>query len=639
MSGIYGILGNESNAYSYNLSFIEKWNLAYGAESPVTCEDENIALGICFSHITAAPVLKSPIIARGFYNSVIDAIIYNRPELISDYSLSEALSDEEILFELIISQGPDVLSRVNGDFAGAIWNKESKQLTLFRDHMGIRPLFYYKSVDFTCFSSDMRGILAADCVPGDINPEWLYRSFNGYDTMDYCFTEVKDVFQVKPASYIVISTSASGLVYDEHNYWTLGKKKVRLSSKQEYIDKMRELITDSVKIRLDAFPGLIGAELSGGLDSGVIDILISRLGRKGIFYSWSHSPESLPIVPNDERSVIADICAQENIECKYGLDTIDMGPTSNVWKNHVKAGLAPSIDIEPKYNLALPLYLNTFIICETAQLMKENGANVVFSGHGGDEGVSHRCGPFELFYNKEYLYCFKELLFNHRNRKCPPYGALKNMITLARSKKKFTTTPFMDGHFAAQILKQSFIDQFKDKQMPVLTFAFDTVKYVYSGNTHTRPDTAALLGAYSGAQYVSPFLDYRAIDYAVSIPRHLYLCKGQDRHIFRQAFKDMMPKSLYECTAKDNPSEASLYNNASASKEDWFTAWEPQKRKLLDSLDWDYWGQYIDLQAVEAWDKLGKPSDEDKQMYMDVARKLRECSRFQNVRTLVKNHG
>lgn len=80
-------------------------------------------------------------------------------------------------------------------------------------------------------------------------------------------------------------------------------------------NRLRELITDSVKRRLDVFPDIIGAELSGGLDSGVIDILINRLGREAVYYSWSFSPQDLPDVPNDERQVIADICEQENIIC------------------------------------------------------------------------------------------------------------------------------------------------------------------------------------------------------------------------------------------------------------------------------------------------------------------------------------
>jgi len=639
MSGIYGILSPTSSVNKdAGLRYMEKWNLAYGSDSysPQMISLSSIEMGICQSKITVSPESKSSIISIGKHTAVIDATIYNRNELIDKYSLPDSLSDEELLANIISMNGFDSLSLVNGDFAGAVWDGEKETLTLFRDHLGIRPLFYYMSPSFTCFSSDIRGLIAVDEVPADINPQWIYKFVCGYDTADFTATEVNNVFQVKPASYIVISFSNGNLSYDIHDYWLLGTKKVHYFSKQKYVDKLRELITDSVKRRLDIFPGLIGAELSGGLDSGVIDILINRLGRQGVFYSWSRSPEILPLVPNDERSVIADICRQENIDCYYGTDTIDMGPSSNIWKSHVKAGLSPSSESDPRRYLALPLYIDTLVMSETAQLMKEKGASVIFSGHGGDEGVSHRCAPFELFYNKEYLHCFRELMVRHQNRKCPPYGAVKSFIKYISKKKEYDNTPFQDSYGAPQIINKDFAKQFDNNSMPILTFAFDTVRYSYSGNTHFRPDVAALIGAYSGAQYVFPFLDYRVIDYAVSIPRHLYLYKNQNRHIYRQAFKDIMPNSLYICTDKDNPSEKNLPKTQ--DNNDWYSAWEPQKKLLIDSLDWDYWGRYIDKNEIDKWDKSGKPSAEETEMYFNVVNKLRECALFQSNRETIKKN-
>lgn len=155
-------------------------------------------------------------------------------------------------------------------------------------------------------------------MPAEVNPEWLYRNICGYDTTDYTFTEINDVY-----------------------------------------------------------------------------------------YSWSFSPQDLPLVPNDERQVIEDICEQENIICRYGGTTIDMGPNSNIGINHMKIGLILDMEKEPKFSFAFPTYINTLIISETAQLVNSFGAKVVFSGHGGDEGVSHRGDSFELYYHKEYLHFFK----------------------------------------------------------------------------------------------------------------------------------------------------------------------------------------------------------------------------------------
>lgn len=634
MSGIYGIYStNAVQDIMSDLTALQKWNRAYGNGDYVKTVAPSFGLGICADHITNAPVNSTPIICKNSYIAVIDAILYNRDELVSRNGVSETLSDEEMLLECILCKGFDILSEVNGDFCGVILNTDNRELTLFRDHMGVRPLFFYRSAKFVGFSSDIRGLIALPEVPATPNPEWVYKAVCGYDTADYTATEVQDIFFVKPASYLTIRPSESEFVFDEHVYWRLGQKKVRLKSETEYAERLRELITESVKRRLDVFPDIIGAELSGGLDSGVIDILINRLGRKAVYYSWSHSPKDLPLVPDDERQVIADICEQENIVCEYGETTMDVGPDSNLGINHAKVGVTIDLKRKAELNYALPPYINTLIICETAQLISKYGGKVVFSGHGGDEGVSHRCDPYEMFYHKEYLQFFKYFWTQNAKQKHRLIKTLKQVRYRALKGINYQKRPFMIDRQAPELLKEEFSCQYQDKKMPVLTFAFDVITYIYSGNTHNRLDVAGLLGAYSGARYIFPYLDYHVIDYAVSIPRHLYLKGNQNRYIFRQAFKDIMPESLYTCTAKNNPSEVNIQRDNT----DWYERFLPYKEFLMNSLDRDYWNTFLDFTVLDQWYASGKPSDEEKERYVSIAVKLDACVQLQNMVKVAKS--
>lgn len=238
MSGIYGIYNANASGKEQNidagLSLLSKWNLAYGDGQHDDVSFANIGMGICPEHITNAPVNKAPIIRRDNFVAVIDAVIYNRDELISQYDVSATLSDEEMLLECVLSHGYDILSGVNGDFCGAILNTTTRKMLLFRDHMGIRPLFFYRSPEWMGFSSDIRGLIALPDMSADVNPDWLYRAVCGYDTADYIATEISDVYFVKPASYLVISEGASGLIYVEHVYWKLGSRKIRFRSNKAY---------------------------------------------------------------------------------------------------------------------------------------------------------------------------------------------------------------------------------------------------------------------------------------------------------------------------------------------------------------------------------------------------------------------
>lgn len=636
MSGIYGIFGSGDETAASSMKYVAGWNLAYGDGNYYEKTFTNAGLGVCPDHITNAPVNRTPVICEDKYAAVIDAVIYNRSDLIEEYKLPSDFADEQLLLRCVLDYGYDVLSEINGDFSGAVLNNETGELVLFRDHIGVRPLFYYKNRDFIAFSTDIRGLIALPEVSGAINPDWLYKEICGFDPVDRVVTEVSDVFEVCPATYMVIKQGAQGLFCTEKEYWTIGTRRIRLRSEKAYCDRLRELITDSVRRRLDVFPDKIGAELSGGLDSGVIDILINRLGREGIYYSWSFSPDDLPLVPDDERQVIADICNQEGMYCYYGNTTMDVGPESNIGRSHSRIGLEVDPRKDSKFNYAFPLYINTEIIAETAQLIKSKGGKVVFSGHGGDEGVSHRMDPYEMYYHHEYLRYFRFLWDNNGNVRNAGHRlitTLKQFRYRPKVAAKYARRPFNAGDGAPEILKQSFTDMYDDRLMPVLTFAFDSVRYVNSGNTHIRLLVAALLGAYSGARYVFPYLDYRVIDYAVSIPRYLYLKGEQNRYIFRQTFRDIMPESLYTCTAKDNPSTANMETDTS----DWFEKMKPFKKWISESLDREFWKDYLDFDEIDKWVNSPRPADDEYGHHRNIAKRLRECYQYQNMISVIKD--
>lgn len=633
MSGIAGIIGNSKNPVEKELTNILKWNKAYGEVQESSQVNDTTALGIWYEHITNGPVASNLILKKNGIYAVIDAVIYNRQLLKTKYSFSDKLSDEEIIFELICSNGVSSLSDINGDFAGAIYYSDSGKIILFRDHLGIRPLFYFKSDVLTAFSTDIRGLLAIYDVKGDISSEWLYKNICGYDVESDNKTEIRDVYIVPPASFVTITIDNGTFQYEISKYWELGKRRIIYCSEKKYYNKMKELVYKSIQSRLDVYPGIVGSELSGGLDSGVISILVNRLGREAIYYSWSDDPKNTPLVENDERYIIQDICDQEGIECHYesvwALDN-----SSNLGKNHEFLGLKYNPNKDIYINYAMPLYANTFSIAQTSQYISDKGAKVIFTGHGGDEGVSHRGDPFELYYNKEYLHYIKQiwdLNVGKKNRLLQTYRHAKGKASL---KKYYLSKPYIYFQNAPQILTKALIEEFRDAKMPSDTFAFDVIKYINEGNTNLRPKVTALLGAYSGARYVYPYLDKDVIDYAVSIPRYLYQKGNVKRYIFREAFKDIMPTSLYNVSTKDTPS---MDNEEQDNRKDWFEVISKYNKELMESLDREYWKNYLDYDALDNWINSPRPSDEDKQSYLNVTIKLRDCLRFQSMVKSVKS--
>lgn len=632
MSGVFGLLSNDE-LNGDNDTYIDrmhKWNRAYGRDNEELYQRGKINLGCCYEKLAKAGKVSSLVIKNEHTYAVIDALVYNREEIAMKCNLTtklyhDDLCDEDLLFAFITKFGINYLKEVNGDFSGAIYDEKEKTLTLFRDHMGVRPLFYYADDNIVAFSTDIRGLLALKTVDSSINEDWVYRTVGGYYMDGLTCTEYKNIFCVNPGSYICFSIQ-EGLTVKENIYWKPGSIKIRLSDFEEYKNKLKELVTDAVKRRLDAVSGTVGAELSGGLDSGVIDILINRLGRECVYYSWSVDPLELPYAKNDERLVINDICRQEGITCQFSKMKSNYGMESNIAKKMSELGIPLDKDEPPALRYVLPPYINALTICETCECMNQNGVKVVFTGHGGDEGVSHRCNPYELFYYHEYYHFIRQLWSVTHGQKGRILKTIKSCFKVLCKDRKYFKRPFHMPFGAPELLNKDFAGNYSEKDMPLLHFAYSPTEYIKEGGSRNRLDGVALLGAYNGVRYLVPYLDYRVIDFAVSIPRHLYMKGTNNRYIFREAFKEIMPESLYSLKFKEDNSKKNYVDNP-----DWFLEFAKRKDEINKKLDRNFWSPYLNFDVIDAWMKKGKPSDEERRHDNNILMCLFYCAMAQNM--------
>ena len=621
MSGIFGAWQCGKTVTATDWMRLRKWNEAYGIK-PETATLGDLFLGCIQSRYSDWMPDSSPVLRSGSKYAVIDGLLFNREEIKEKGGLSEEISDEELLFLYVEKFGYEALREINGDFAGVIYDEEKKSMTLFRDHMGVRPLFYYNRDGVFAFSTDIRGLISVDAVDTSVDEEWLWSALAGTAYMGTEYTEFAHIRCMKPASYCTVACKENVFHTDVKTYWKPGEKKIRLSSEEAYIERHKELITDAIKRRLDAVSGPVAAELSGGLDSSIIDILIHRLGREAFYFSWSKSPKNLAYAENDERLIVEDICKQEGIVCHFS----DEG--KELWRDSVIYGKMKEIGMEPELNAGLyrryvfPPYISTAQIGKVAQAAHDYGAKVVFTGHGGDEGVSHRCNPYELFYNREYLHYFSYMWESTKGLKHRWYHTvIRSKHNLMKTRKRLTS-PFVSAFASKAMLAPEIIDKYDgDKGLPNM-FAYDPLRYVRMGGSRNRLDIVALLGEYCGARYFAPYLDYRVIDYALSIPRHMYLKNQKNRYIIREAFKDLIPESLYNLTGKEDTS----WRNVEKPEID-IEEHVKHKNRLVAMLDRKYWDGYLNWEELTRWANTAAEEERDSAMFMG----LDKCLSLQNL--------
>lgn len=626
MSGVFGVVSFIKEKCSMDISPMEKWNLAYGRIERGRYEDKNVKMGCCLEKLSEDAIRSAPVLEKQGKIAVIDAVLYNREELQEKCGTIEAISDEELLFDYIECFGLDALRDVNGDFAGAIYNKENCSVVLFRDHMGVRPLIYTQNGDWLAFSSDIRGLTALEEVDATISEDWIFKIVAGYSTISTEKTEFANIFCVEPSQYVVFSVSSNVVKAEKKYFWQLGSKKIRYGSELEYQNHLRELVRDAVERRLAVVSGTIGAELSGGLDSGVIDILINKAGRDGIYFSWSPSPDEVPYAEGDERLIIDDICQQENIICYYGGKESYLDDKSIMAESMREMGMKVSMEEIPALRYALPPYINALTICETAQFINRRGSKVVFTGHGGDEGISHRCNPYELFYHGEYVSFFKHFYGVTKGQPRRIIRTIKHCCNNIYEGKRRLSGVFRMEEGVPELLNVEFASKFNEKEMPGLSFGYDPKAHVLAGATCNRLYNVSILGAYCGVRYMVPFMDYRVMDFALSIPRSQYLKNGVKRYIFRETFRNIIPHSLYSLTAKQNNSSKNYKRSSN-----WFELFAEKKRETVEHLDRKFWEKYLNFDEIDAWLERGEPSSEDRFRESSILTCLFYCAMIENL--------
>ncbi|AWI25839.1 asparagine synthase (glutamine-hydrolyzing) [Flavobacterium pallidum] len=204
----------------------------------------------------------------GRYAMVFNGEIYNFREFHSELKAAgcalKTQSDTEVLMKLFQLHGTKMLQRLNGMFAFAIWDKLERKLTLVRDRMGVKPLYYAFYNDAIFFASEQKAIFAAG-VPLQIAAEGLQeyifnRFVAGENTL---FEKVKKLL---PGHIMTISENGKT---ETSQWWNLKKEiqeQPKIKNPQQWFS---ETFDESVKLRMVSDVP-VGVLLSGGLDSSSV---------------------------------------------------------------------------------------------------------------------------------------------------------------------------------------------------------------------------------------------------------------------------------------------------------------------------------------------------------------------------------
>lgn len=272
MCGFAGYITKEGLANNYKDDLLEMMNaiIHRGPDDSGSHIDDMAGLGFRRLSIIGIENGKQPMYNEdGSIVVVFNGEIYNykeiKEELINKGHLFKTQADTEVLVHGYEEYGPDVVQKLRGMYAFAIWNRKKKELFIARDIFGIKPLFYTetKDGDFV-FGSEIKSLLKFPNVKKEFNPEALesYLSFQ-YSVLPQTF--FKGIYRLSPAHCIIWKDGQM----DIKRYWKPEFKPDENISFDEAVKKVNKVMKDSIEAHKISDTE-VGGFLSGGVDSSYI---------------------------------------------------------------------------------------------------------------------------------------------------------------------------------------------------------------------------------------------------------------------------------------------------------------------------------------------------------------------------------
>ena len=510
---------------------------------------------------------------------VYNGEIFNYPELTENLKSKGhkfyTNTDTEVLVHSYEEEGPNFFSKLNGQFAFALWDKRNQSLLLGRDRLGIRPLFYYLKGGRLAFASEIKAIFADSNVPRALDPQTLSDIFTCWAPFDNA-TAFKGVRQLLPGHFATFSRKG----FETHRYWQLsfpyasdwhdnvkptvidgstaaqqdGSTHSNSTHLTKLVEELRELLYDATQIRLRADVP-VGAYLSGGLDSTYITSLVKRnFNNRLRTFSVSFTDGRFDEAPFQAKVVQALETDHQSIRCTEQ----DIGKVFSdvIWHTEV-----PILRTAPA-----PMFL-------LSKLVRENNFKVVLTGEGSDEIFAgydiFKEDRVRRFWARQPLSKVRPKLFQRLypdifqkedsrsqaflesffrkgllNLGHPAYshlirwentGQLKTFFSDDLQKKIEKDDPFVDRFIST--LPADFM------RWDPLSRAQYTEISIFLSN-YLLSSQGDRMGMGHSVEGRFPYLDHRVVEFACRVPPKYRLNGLKEKFILRESAKDLIPPEL-----------------------------------------------------------------------------------------------
>lgn len=459
-------------------------------------------------------------------------------------------SDTETIVHLYEEYGADCVHHLRGMFAFAIWDKRNQTLFLARDRFGIKPLYYRLADKYLIFGSEIKALLEYPGATREFNisglPEYLaFGYLSGEDTL------YRGIKKLMPGHTLEVRASGESKV---SRYWDVSISPRTDSANRNasyFVKKYRELLEDSVRAHLMSDVPL-GVFLSGGLDSGTVAALTTRIrGERIETFSIGYEESAYSELPY-ARTVAGHINSN-HYETQISREQFFATLPKLIWHED-----------EP---ITWPSSVALYFLAELAR----NRVKVVLTGEGSDETLGGYTRYAFSLRNARFDKAYRALVPRFLRRSIRDVIADSNIISASARRKLSHTFLGLDGAHWSSLYFDNFFSAFGEaEQAEILSAEFmgsQTGGTAYSHvmafwnqsqggmfqrllYTDVKTYLVELLMKQDSMSMAAsiesrvPFLDHTLAEFAVNIPAEYQLKGISGKHILKQAVADLLPHEI-----------------------------------------------------------------------------------------------
>lgn len=488
---------------------------------------------------------------------VFNGEIYNHAEIrkelqsLNKYKWKTDHSDTEVIVHSFQEWGIDCVHKFRGMFAIAIWDARSNELWLIRDRLGIKPLYYSHNYDRVTFASEIKALLKFPNQQREVNEEAFYH-YLSFLTTPAPNTLFKGINKLQPGTWLKITPDGKMVENKYWDVWDYINPSIRSKSDNEIAEMILKELKESVRIRkVSDVP--VGVFLSGGIDSSTNAALFAEgetkpvetftIGYKGEYSTYKNETHFA-------EKMAKEVGANHHELLLTIDDLIDFLPEM------VRLQDEPIADpvCVPVYYVSKLARENNVIVCQVGE-----GADELFWGYDGWKvllNFQNFTDKLPKFLKKSLLYLLKlqgkqqsfryEYVRRVANSEPVFWGGAeafteqnKKIILSKRLKEKFKNTS------SWQVLKP-IRERFEAK-----AWEKSNLNWMTYLDLNLRLPELLLMRVDKMAMGVSlegrvPFLDYKFVELAMSIPEKVKTRGGISKYILKKAVRGVIPDLLID---------------------------------------------------------------------------------------------